>query len=105
MLVAKALRDDNIVAHALGWAPLSRLGNISYSFYLVHWMIVVLVARAVEPHANALGVAGATAIIFVGGFTASAVAAAVLWWCAERPYFAWVHGQRHPASGGVPPRR
>ncbi|MEO8508368.1 MAG: hypothetical protein ABI593_12135, partial [Betaproteobacteria bacterium] len=76
------------------------LGNISYSFYLVHWMIVVLVARAVEPHTNALGVAGATAVIFGGGFAASAVAAVALWWCAERPYFAWAHGRRHSTASG-----
>ena len=105
MVVAKALRNDNVIAGALGWPPLRRLGNISYSFYLVHWMIVVLVARAVLPHANALGVAGATAVIFVAGFTASAVAAAALWWCAERPYFAWAHGRRHPTASEEPPRR
>jgi len=51
----------------------------------VHWMIVVLVARAVD---GVLGPLLATLAIFVGGFALCAVAAAVCWWLAERPYFA-----------------
>ena len=33
----------------LALRPLRELGRVSYSFYLVHWMVVVLVARALEP--------------------------------------------------------
>jgi len=89
-LVKSCVSDANIVARLLEWAPLRALGRVSYSFYLVHWMIVVLVARAVE-HASAVI---ATTTIFLGGFALSAIAAAVLWWVAERPYFVYA---RHPA--------
>ena len=68
------------------------LGRVSYSFYLVHWMIVVLVARLVE-HASP-GVA--TAAIFAGGFALSAAAATAVWWVAERPYFAYARKVAQP---------
>ena len=48
LLVAKSLAPGNAIAWLFTRAPLRALGRISYSFYLVHWMLVVLVARAVE---------------------------------------------------------
>ena len=84
-IVALCVRGSNSVARVFETAPLRALGRVSYSFYLVHWMIVVLVARAVEHAAPAI----ATATIFAGGFALSAVAATALWWVAERPYFAY----------------
>lgn len=87
LLIAASLDSRTIVARALSWAPLRALGRVSYSFYLVHWMIVVLVARAVDGALPPLAVALA---IFGGGFILSAIAATASWWLAERPYFAWV---------------
>ena len=87
-LVAKSLSGDNAVARLLTLAPLRALGRVSYSFYLVHWMIVVLVARAVRTHAAGVSPAAAAAVVFAGGFALSAVAASASWWLAERPYFA-----------------
>lgn len=90
LVVAKCLRQDNAIAWLLTRPPLRALGRVSYSFYLVHWMVVVLVARAVAAHAAALGPVAETLLIFAAGFSASVVAAAALWWLAERPYFTWV---------------
>lgn len=83
-MVSLCVRGSNAVARLFEWRPLCALGRVSYSFYLVHWMIVVLVARAVEGMRPAL----ATAVVFAGGFALSAAAAAASWWIAERPYFA-----------------
>jgi peptidoglycan/LPS O-acetylase OafA/YrhL len=91
-LVELCVRGGNVAARILGWAPLRALGRVSYSFYLVHWMIVVLVARAAD-HAPA---AVAMAAIFLGGFALSAVAATALWWAAERPYFAYAGRRTAP---------
>ena len=88
-VVELCVRGSNSVAHVFATAPLRALGRVSYSFYLVHWMIVVLVARAVEHAAPAI----ATAAIFAGGFALSAVAATALWWIAERPYFAYARNR------------
>ena len=85
LVVAKSLASGNLVSQILTCAPLRALGRVSYSFYLVHWMIVVLVARAVD---GVLGPLPATLAIFLGGFALCALTAAVCWWLAERPYFA-----------------
>jgi peptidoglycan/LPS O-acetylase OafA/YrhL len=82
-LVRLCVSEHNVVARALASVPMRMLGRVSYSFYLVHWMIVVLVARAAEGTSPAV----AAAAIFVAGFALSAAAATALWWVAERPYF------------------
>jgi peptidoglycan/LPS O-acetylase OafA/YrhL len=89
-LVDLCVRGDNVVARLLAWAPLRALGRVSYSFYLLHWLIVVLVARAVDGSAPVV----VTTAIFAGGFALSALAATVSWWLAERPYFARVTATR-----------
>ena len=100
LLIAKGMAPGNAVAWVFTRAPLRALGRISYSFYLVHWMLVVLVARAVTGHVDALGPLGTTLAIFAGGFAVSALAATALWWAAERPYFAWVgRNATAPARG------
>ena len=86
-IIAKSLEPGNLIARGLALSPLRALGRVSYSFYLVHWMIVVLVARSVD---GVLPPVAATLAIFAVGFTLSAIAATVSWWIAERPYFAWV---------------
>ena len=90
LVLAKGLAPPNAVAWLLTRGALRALGRISYSFYLVHWMIVFLVARAVAVHGHALGPVAAAMAIFGGAFACSAVVATALWWSAERPYFAWV---------------
>lgn len=87
LVLLKCLGQNNVLAATFAWRPLRELGRVSYSFYLVHWMIVVLVARAAD--AGALPGTAAAAAIFLGGFALSALAATALWWVAERPYFAW----------------
>jgi peptidoglycan/LPS O-acetylase OafA/YrhL len=87
LVIAKCVAGDNAIAATLSWPPLVWLGRISYSFYLLHWMIVVLLARVVAAHATTWAALPSTLLIFVGGFALSAVAATVSWWVAERPYF------------------
>ncbi len=98
LLTAKSLEPGSAVAWVFTRAPLRALGRVSYSFYLVHWMLVVLAARVAAAHLDTLGVPGAIAVIFGGGFAVSAAAAIALWWIAERPYFAWVRRRKGPAA-------
>jgi len=91
-LLAKSLAPGNPLARALAWPPLIALGRISYSFYLLHWMIVVLVARELAAHAGAWHPWTVIATLFLGAFALSVAAAGLSWWLAERPYFAWVRG-------------
>jgi peptidoglycan/LPS O-acetylase OafA/YrhL len=96
-VLVKGLRAGNIVSALLTLRPLVALGRVSYSFYLLHWMIVVLVARAVDPHAHALGVIGGSIVIFSTGFALSFGAAQLLWRVAERPYLRHVQDPRGTA--------
>lgn len=52
-------------------------------------MTVVLVARALAPHRDTLGPVVGTVLLFTVGFSLSVIAATILWWLAERPYFVW----------------
>jgi peptidoglycan/LPS O-acetylase OafA/YrhL len=97
LIVAKCLERGNAVSWLLTRAPLRGLGRVSYSFYLVHWMLVVLVAREVAAHVRELGPVMATFAIFAAGLIASIAAGTALWWLAERPYFAWVRRSRRSA--------
>jgi peptidoglycan/LPS O-acetylase OafA/YrhL len=94
LVIAKSLERGNAVSWLLTRPLLRVLGRISYSFYLVHWMLVVLVARAASAHVQEVGGIAATLAIFGGGFVASAAVAAAFWWIAERPYFAWIRRSR-----------
>jgi len=98
LLLAKCLAPGTAVAWVFTRPALRALGRISYSFYLVHWMLVVLVARVVGGFVGALGTTGAIVAIFVAGFAVSAVVAKALWWVAERPYFIGVGRPAAPDS-------
>ncbi|MEP7329927.1 MAG: acyltransferase [Betaproteobacteria bacterium] len=87
LVLAKSLAGGNGIATLLAATPLVLLGRISYSFYLLHWMITMLVAIEVGRHASAWGVVAMSLVIFAGGFVLSAIAASLSWWAAERPYF------------------
>ncbi len=90
LVVAQCVAGGNAIAAMLTWPPLVWLGRISYSFYLLHWMIVVLVARAVAAQGETWGPLPTTIVIFGGSFALSATAATLSWWLTERPYFGWV---------------
>ncbi len=91
-LLAKSVASDNLVARALAWPPLIAMGRISYSFYLLHWMIVVLVARGLTAQAGTWHPWAVIGTLFIGSFALSVTAASLSWRLAERPYFAWVRG-------------
>jgi exopolysaccharide production protein ExoZ len=88
LVLGQCLAGANALARLLARRPLVLLGRVSYSFYLLHWMVVVLVARALTPHRDRLGAFPGTVTLFVVAFALSALVATALWWLAERPYFA-----------------
>ena len=91
LVLAKCCAGDNPIATLLSTRPACWLGRVSYSFYLLHWMIVVLVARWLYAQRDVLGAVGGTLALFATGFLLSAIAATISWWLAERPYFAAIH--------------
>lgn len=74
-----------LVGRALGISPLRGIGLISYSLYLWHWPIIVLMSY---PHQAPLGLAGAAVAVAL-----SLGVAALSWKFVERPF-------RDPAEFG-----
>jgi exopolysaccharide production protein ExoZ len=78
---------DGIVNRVFRWTPLRWLGNISYSYYLIHGVTLIAVAevghRVVPPrgHSPALVV-----LFLLLGFAATVATATVLFALVEKPY-------------------
>ncbi len=83
---AAALQPDSLVGRLFSWRWLRWLGNMSYSFYLVHGFAVVI---AVEILARVLGRAAlgvAFWILLAPVFTMAALAGGLLFLAVEKPW-------------------
>jgi peptidoglycan/LPS O-acetylase OafA/YrhL len=86
LLVLKLCDGASPLARWLSSAPALALGRISYSFFLIHFVVLHVLAHWLVERGMAPGAAlGAT--IFGVGFAASALAAWALYGVAERFYF------------------
>lgn len=74
-----------ILGRCFSWGPLRALGNMSYSFYLIHPLAMGTVREAIrrvgDPGQNSLVFAG----LMLAGFAASWVAATLLFVAIEKP--------------------
>ena len=87
LLVAKVIHGDGLLHRMFHWEVLRRLGKVSYSFYLFHGLIVVVVCDHVGPMLRDLPEIVRFSILLSGSFALSAAAAAVFYRLLERPYF------------------
>ncbi|RXT52938.1 hypothetical protein B6S44_19555 [Bosea sp. Tri-44] len=88
VILCKAIDGQSAIARALAWKPLSELGRISYSFYLLHsvaislvfkeWWLLYIQRAGTIPNAIYLGAAA---------FAGSTFLAWVSYQLAERFYF------------------
>lgn len=76
---------------ALAWGPLLRLGDMSYSLYLIHIPVQIVVDHAVDGLNNP----GLFALLAV---PASLVCGAVLYYAVERPAQQWRHRRKRRLS-------
>jgi peptidoglycan/LPS O-acetylase OafA/YrhL len=83
------------------WTPLRYLGNVSYSFYLVHGLAVELVMN--DTMESWLAPRGLAYLVttFAASLVLGIVAATALFVLAERPYFTW----RRSAMNAARPTR
>jgi exopolysaccharide production protein ExoZ len=96
LLVLKAFDAGGVLGRCLATGPMRALGRISYSLFLVHFMVMQLVGEGL---ARTLGTArtGLYAGSFIVlGIAVSLGAAVALYLLAERPYFR-ASARRQPA--------
>lgn len=85
LLIIKCCYGEGVLRRAATWTPLRYLGNISYSFYLVHGIVIQWLASLLQPLATD-GVQ-TLAMFALIAFCISWVTATALFVVAERPYF------------------
>lgn len=85
LLIVKCCYGQGVLRRAATWTPLRYLGNISYSFYLVHGIVIQWLASLLQPAASD-GVQSIALFAAVAFFVSWLVATA-LYAAAERPYF------------------
>jgi peptidoglycan/LPS O-acetylase OafA/YrhL len=83
--------------------PLRWLGNVSYSFYLIHSAMLSLVHIWLLPRVGGWRWGASLSAYLVASFLVSALAAAVLFLAAERWYFRG-RGTRPVAASVAPPK-
>jgi len=94
LLVVQACYGQGFLRRIFEWAPLRFLGNISYSFYLLHSLVLSAVAVSVwHGDLGAFSHRGASLAFFALSFIASLALASLSFLLFERPYFA-----RHAAN-------
>ncbi len=103
-LVLSALAPHTITARALSFRPLRWLGNMSFSFYLIHGLPMhVLGIAAARLHAGSLS-GPMLWIAFIAAlpvaFLAAAIASTVLFLAVEKPLS--LASSRRPPAAGAP---
>jgi exopolysaccharide production protein ExoZ len=80
-------RKNAVITKIFCWTPLRWLGNISYSFYLMHGLaikgVVIVVAKLIPPDGHSPLLASA---LLLPIFASSVLASVVLFLLIERPY-------------------
>jgi peptidoglycan/LPS O-acetylase OafA/YrhL len=97
LVVLKMTQGEGVLRRVFAWTPLRYLGNVSYSFYLMHGLGVELTMNF---YGNAFPGAGGPVYLVTTLVTAlviGLVLATVLFVIAEKPYFTWPHGVGHVA--------
>lgn len=88
LLPAAAFAGTGPVARSLAWRPLRWLGNMSYSYYLAHGLLLEVVFRLLRPVAPWIAGLGDGAwwVLLAPAFLATLVGSAALFLVVERPF-------------------
>jgi exopolysaccharide production protein ExoZ len=77
---------ENVLSHLLSFPSLRRLGNISYSFYLVHGFVVIAIAQVVLRKAESPTVDEIFWLALVPTFFGALLVSTLLFFAVERPF-------------------
>jgi exopolysaccharide production protein ExoZ len=87
LLVARCLHGGGFLARMFSAAPVRWLGNVSYSFYLLHGLIIVAVVDHVGPLLGRFSTVVHMLTMIALALVASSVLAAISFRWLEQPYF------------------
>lgn len=87
MLVAKAIAGDGMLARCFNAPLLRRLGNCSYSLYLLHGLMIVVVVDHLGPRWASLPLPVHAGVLMLVSLLGSAALAGVSYRWLELPYF------------------
>jgi peptidoglycan/LPS O-acetylase OafA/YrhL len=94
VLIYALAQVKGFMARLFSSRPLLHLGNISYSFYMLHWIYAVLMLLKIFPYFQVHS-------FFTGGFALSTAILIALstasYYLVERPARAWLRGRIRPA--------
>jgi exopolysaccharide production protein ExoZ len=89
LLVIKVIFDKGLLNRLFKSTPLRYLGNISYSFYLVHGLGIEIVMRQAGSIIDLFGPGLGLVLTLLPAFALSFLISTVLFLLAEKPYFTW----------------
>lgn len=85
LLIVSLLKKDSVLTPLFSSRPMRYLGNISYSFYVVHWIWGIKSAEAITKHMpDSIWKLIATWIL---GFIFTTIIASLIFLWLEKPYF------------------
>ena len=104
LLPAAAFAGNGLVARGLAWQPLRWLGNMSYSYYLAHGLVLEVVFRLLRPVGPTITGLGDAAwwLLLPPAFLATLLGSAGLFLAVERPFSILPATPRQPARPITP---
>jgi peptidoglycan/LPS O-acetylase OafA/YrhL/cellulose synthase/poly-beta-1,6-N-acetylglucosamine synthase-like glycosyltransferase len=93
LLVAKVVYGDGFLHRIFRSEILSRLGRVSYSFYLFHGLVIIIVCDHLAPMLRGLPEFVRFLVLLSCSFAFSAAVASVFYRLLERPYFERRHSR------------
>jgi peptidoglycan/LPS O-acetylase OafA/YrhL len=87
LLVLKCCDPESFPARLFSTRRVLALGRISYSFFLVHYIVLHVLGRVLEPGTEMPGRIAFVITLYIAGFALSVLAAWLLFQAAERFYF------------------
>ena len=88
LLVAKVVYGDGVLHDLFSNALMRYVGNVSYSFYLFHGLMIIVVCEYLGPHLAMLPDPVKFIVLFLTAFFSSCAVAALSYALFEKPYFA-----------------
>ena len=87
VLFVNVVYGSAMLNRLFGWAPVTALGRISYSFYLLHSLAIFLVCDNLGPQLGLSPGLALMAVLFATSFVVAIAFAALSFWLLEQPYF------------------